>query len=111
VNYETPLTKQGLSGLVSPQYEVKQEMKKVQSLDFGSSDHRKGSIDAKMYRQKLLEEARKRKDEGKIDIEQGKNKQKPKKKKKKHDGHGVSSKEKASYGQCTFNMANILMVS
>ncbi len=91
-------------------------MNKVQSLDLDNKyNPNKRAIDAKMYRQKLIEEARMKQKlkDGAIPsystIDDVK-KQLKKVSKKKHDAHGAPMSEKASFGQCAFNMANILMV-
>jgi len=95
---------------IGPNFEFRQEMNKVQSLDFGKFDPNKRAMEAKLYRQKLLEEARKKKEPVEKDLEKGEEPKKKKKKtKKKVDAHGSMSDDKASFGQCTFNMANILM--
>ena len=95
-------------------------MNKVKSLDFDGFDPNKRLIDAKIYRQKLLEEAKKKQqmknnnyqtmDYVSTKSTDGKKGKHQKKKKQKQDGHGVTMDEKASFGQCAFNMANILMV-
>eukprot|EP00551_Chaetoceros_affinis_P001542 CAMPEP_0203658336 /NCGR_PEP_ID=MMETSP0088-20131115/48030_1 /ASSEMBLY_ACC=CAM_ASM_001087 /TAXON_ID=426623 /ORGANISM="Chaetoceros affinis, Strain CCMP159" /LENGTH=536 /DNA_ID=CAMNT_0050519981 /DNA_START=67 /DNA_END=1674 /DNA_ORIENTATION=+ len=104
-SYLTPDTQRH----ISPNYEFRQEINKVQSLDFGKFDPNRRAMEAKLYRQKLLDEARKKKQPVEKDIEKGKEQKKKKKKKNKHGGHGSISDDKASFGQCTFNMANILM--
>ena len=75
-------------------------------------------MDAKIYRQKLLAEAarkKKQKLDGKPDVETGvgAGKDKPTKIKKPAvdaHGHDMSSSDKATVPQCIFNMANVLMV-
>ncbi len=90
-------------------------MNKVKSLDFDGYNPNKRLTDAKVYRLKLLEAQKKQQMKKKTNyqaIETGtKDTKKDRKQKgKKHDGHGVAMDEKSSFGQCAFNMANILMV-
>lgn len=81
-------------------------------MDFGSGSVGLRDGEAKLYRTKLLEAQKKpmaKKTGSKMseDLKQKKMKQDA-------GGHGhgaVDTSEKASFGQCIFNMANILMVS
>ena len=100
--------------------DFKQGMVKMQSLDFATSiDDRER--EAHLYRLKLLEaqkkqkpqppmqpmsrmgeDLKKRKEQQALSLETGGD----------VGGHGLPDHgEKASFGQCSFNMANILMVS
>lgn len=86
---------------------VKGSLMKNQSLDFGVKyDASQRELDAKLYRQKLLEQQKQTRKPSKMSEEL-----KKKKKMQEIDGHGHVSgvSDKASFGQCTFNMANILM--
>lgn len=112
-HYVTPESRRDPSGMMPPGRSFKKEINKVQSLDFVKMESKTGSNDAKNYRQKLLEEAR-RKKQGAVTgapVDVGVAVKKGKKKKKQDDGHGhgVGGDEKATYGQCVFNMCNILM--
>lgn len=86
---------------------VKGSLMKNQSLDFGVKyDPSQRELDAKLYRQKLLEQQSQTRKPSKMSEEL-----KKKKKMQEVGGHGHVSgvSDKASFGQCTFNMANILM--
>jgi len=96
-----------------PHNSFTQGMVKIQSLDFGERDET-----AHKYRMKLLEKTKK---EGSVknkpvsklgeDLRKKKEKQDSTTGEGSHGGHDiVDNGEKASFGQCTFNMANILMV-
>jgi len=92
-------------GVLRPQNSFKQGLTKIQSLDFSP---KKRETDAQLYRQKLLAEKNKKKPvtkmgedlmKKKLQVEQDSS-----------GGHGVDmGGEKATFGQCIFNMANILM--
>lgn len=80
-------------------------MTKIQSLDFGP---KKRESDAQLYRKKLLAEKNKKQPVTKM----GEDLMKKKLEQNSSGGHGVDmGAEKATFGQCIFNMANILMVS
>lgn len=82
-------------------------------MDYGGTyGRRQQQVDAKLYRQKLIEEARKKQQNLNPPSIDNPNDKKNKKPKKKVDTHAMNqSDDKASFGQCAFNMANILMVS
>lgn len=95
--------------MLRPQSSFKQGIVKVQSLDFGAG--MKKESDAHTYRIKLLEAQKKKKKQDQPTSKVGED---LRKKKEQQDsgghGHGLpDSGEKASFGQCIFNMANILM--
>lgn len=96
------------SGVLRSQNSFSHGIVKIQSLDFGGMKQR--DSEAKLYRMKVLEAQKKpiKKNSTMIDA--------LKKKKIEQDsggGHGMisSNDQKSSFSQCTFNMANILMVS
>jgi len=92
------------TGMLRPQKNFTQGLVKIQSLDFGNLRDN----EAKLYRQKLLDSKKSEKPVSKMNEDLRKKKMKQ----DAHGGHGASdSGDKASFGQCTFNMANILMVS
>ena len=109
VNYTSPEPTSLLKGSNSTKHrhEFKQEMNKVKSLDFYTNDPNKRVLEATMYRQKLLEEAwEKNKTYGIIE-----NVELVKEKKQSNGHDNANRNDKASFGQCAFNMANSLMVS
>ena len=109
VNYTSPEPSRHLKGFnpTKYQHEFKQEMNKVKSLDFYTNDTNKRVLEANMYRQKLLEEAWKKKDKSHEIIENVE----LIKEKRTHNGQDDTNRnDKASFGQCAFNMANSLMV-
>jgi hypothetical protein len=86
---------------------VKGSLMKNQSLDFGVKyDPSRRELDAKLYRQKLLEQQKSIQKTSKLGEEL-----KMKKKQQEVGGHEhvSATSDKSSFGQCTFNMANILM--
>jgi hypothetical protein len=96
-----------------PQNSFTEGIVKNQSLDFGERDD-----NAHLYRLKLLEE-QKNKKQGQAPMSKMGEDLKKKKEKQDaaggegggHGGHGISDTgEKSSFGESTFNMANILMV-
>jgi len=100
-------------GALRPQNNFTQGIVKNHSLDFGERDD-----NARLYRLNLLEE-QKKKNQGQAPMSKMAEDLKKKKEKQDaasgegggHGGHGISdSGEKSSFGECTFNMANILMV-
>ena len=77
-------------------------------MDFGNVGKR--DSDAKLYRMKVLEAQKKMKKKPATESKMSEDLKKKKLKQDSGGGHGVDIGEKASFGQCTFNMANILMV-
>ncbi len=110
-------TPDGRFAALRPQKSFTQGMMKIQSLDFGlkKGNQLQRENEAKLYRQKLLHEKNKIK---KIQPKPSSKIAEDLKRKKMEqdssttDGHGFDSGDaKASFEQCAFNMANILMVS
>ena len=96
--------------MLRPQSSFKQGIAKVQSLDFGAG--MKKESDAHAYRMKLLEAQKKKKKQDQKPISKVGEDLRKKKEQQDSGGHGhglPDSGEKASFGQCIFNMANILM--
>lgn len=112
-SFATPEMLHG-AGVIRPQnshsFNQGPGMIKIQSLDFGSVGNRE--TEAKRYRMKVLQSQKKPISKMSEDLKQKKKKQEDASSGGHHGGHGHGMEdlsEKATFGQCVFNMANILM--
>lgn len=131
--YFTPQTQRAKAGLSQPDHQFKQGITKIQSLDFrpGSSartpsgeerllDLEMRDKEAKLYRQKLLQQASSKHSSKKITQtvapmhSPGYHREMETelmRVKMKEEQDSLLSNEKSSFTQCMFNMSNILMVN